>query len=219
MFVHIPKCAGTSVEDYFSALEGDFDPCELLLPDAGGRECAELRAHALPFEVQQHFTLQSIKSVLQARGQADFFERAFKFAVVRNPWARLASEAVHFKSHPIGKIADFLGDCDTITACIAKLCQVQYVDNHRFDLNQVDFLMADGAVGVDCIIRFEELQSGFEKVLAELKLPAGTLPHSKKARFGEYDYTAHYDSRTIELVGQRYQRDIEYFGYEFGGAG
>ena len=52
IFVHIPKCAGTAVEDHFSALEGDFDPCELLLP---GKPCPELREHALPFEVGRRF--------------------------------------------------------------------------------------------------------------------------------------------------------------------
>lgn len=64
LFIHIPKCAGTSVEVYFAGGDwADIDP------------------------VNKHLT------ALEAREfyGRELFEQCFKFSVVRNPWARLLS--------------------------------------------------------------------------------------------------------------------------------
>ena len=193
-------------------MEDDCDPCELFLPSEPDQLDSH-KDHVLHFEIKQHYTLQSIKDILYSQNKSEFYNNALKFAVVRNPWERIASDAMHLKRHP----EDFLKDCDTINEGIKKLCKVQHVINHRFDLNQLDFLKVDGEIAADHIIRFEDLDRGFKEVLEKLKLPTdGKLSHAKKSRYGSYNYVEYYTEETIELVRQRYKRDIEYFGYEFG---
>ena len=209
IFVHIPKCAGTSIEQYFAEMEGSYSPCKLLLPS--NRACRSHRQHILPFEVKQHYTLQSIRDILYSRGEKEFYDNAFKFAVVRNPWDRIVSDAIYLKDSPWG---DFLPDCNTPHEAITKLGNIRNVKNHRFDINQIDFLKVDGKVDVDYIIKFEDLNQGFKEVLEKLELPTNKkLGHAMPTK--HKNYAEYYTEETKALIGERYKKDVEYFGYEF----
>lgn len=64
IFIHIPKCAGTSIEVFFA-----------------GKDWAEIDAET------KHITCQM---AVEIYGR-DVWDDCFKFSVVRNPWARLLS--------------------------------------------------------------------------------------------------------------------------------
>ena len=211
IFVHIPKCAGTSIEEYFTELENNPDPHELFLPSMSPAPDS-YKEHALVFEVVQHYTLQSIKDILYSHGKSEFYDNAYKFVVVRSPWERMASSAAYLKNTPWG---DYIPDCNTVGEGIKKLCEVQHIDNHRFDINQIDFLKVDGEIAVDYIIRFEDLDKGFKEVLEKLKLPTDKkLGHAMKSN--HKNYIEYYTEETKEMIREKYKEDIEYFGYEFG---
>ncbi len=85
-----------------------------------------------------------------------------------------------------------------------------YPPNDRF---YFDLL---GSVGLDFLIRYENLQDDYTSVCARIGIPPSQLPSLKtKSRPERRHYSTYYDDRTRELVRKAYQRHIDHFGYRF----
>ena len=81
-----------------------------------------------------------------------------------------------------------------------------------------EFYFCDGHQYTDYMIRFENLQEGFDTVCRRLHLPHTTLPRSKSAvRPQGDDYRAYYTDYSRAHIARRCQRMIETFGYRFDG--
>jgi hypothetical protein len=156
--------------------------------------------------------------------EPEFFERAFKFAFVRNPWDRLHS-AFHFLR------AGGLHESD---AAWARLHLEGYADFEDFVLRglesgavrsmvhfvpQFRFLCLPGRSrpGVDFLGRFENLEADYRTVRRRLGMDvAERLMHANRSRTeGKGDYRAAYTHAMRERVGRVYRRDIRMFGYGF----
>lgn len=231
VFVHVPKTAGQSIERVFLdhlGIEWEKRGVALLRknedPDLGPPRLAHLTAA----EYVAHGYLTEPE-----------FEGMYKFAFVRNPWARLVSE-YHYRT--FDKPTDF-------RAFVLERFPVpgdddyEHGDDHyRHIMPQSRFIYdANGTCLVDYIGRFERLQSDFDAACSELGMEPVSLPHvnsrrtvpfRKRRRFREYfrfgsrksekrhsgpsAYAEMYDQETKALVGNYYAEDIENFGYVFG---
>lgn len=75
----------------------------------------------------------------------------------------------------------------------------------------------EGKICVDFLGRFERLAEDFRFVQERIGLPRNDLPWLQKAR-NAARYTDFYNKETRQIAGERFRRDIEMFGYEFGTA-
>ena len=194
IFIHIPKTAGTSVEE---ALRDE--SCQLL-PD-------EWDHARVPHAPLNHLTLQELADYdILTPAQLNSY---FKFCFVRNPWDRLVSEVFcpwmspWFKDLPVDQR-------------IRRACELAAtppgIANHL--LPQQDFVTADN-LQMDFIGRFEHLDEDFGQLCRLLGIKV-TLPHRNRSLHRPYQ--EYYDTGTQALVHTAYQRDIDAFHYTFGDA-
>lgn len=219
LFVHIPKTAGQSVEQFFMDrlhLDWDRDRETLLLQSNGDRSRGtEKLAH-----------LSASEYVECGYVSREEYSRYFKFSFVRNPWSRILSEYRYRNYFSHRSFRDFV---------LNKLPQPGWDDKYRHVMPQYDMLHdRHGNLLVDFVGRFESLQQDFDAVCEKLGITGSGLPHrnrsDKKSRGlkrrlrnmlfmnGENKLQSmadFYDEETREAVAEYYRNDIETFGYRF----
>jgi chondroitin 4-sulfotransferase 11 len=155
----------------------------------------------------------------------------FKFALVRNPWDRLVSWYMMIEQNkqliPWYKrllrrnkynllwqyvlersknFEEFIINCTG---------EVNDMDGRKsFAYNQLDYLTdEEGKVIVDFIGRFEKLELDAEIIFRKLGVENAALPHINQTPHKHY--SEYYSDKTMNIVAERYSRDIEFFGYKF----
>jgi len=188
IFVHIPKTAGLSI-------------AKALFGNAGG----------------SHVPLSTYERVFD---KAEF-DSYFKFAFVRNPWDRVVSAYAYLidgggQNEYDEKWGRTLAAYDGFEAFVTGWLTPGNVREQIHFLPQHEFVCTEGsALGVDFVGRFERIEQDFESVRKKLGI-GGALQHlnaSKRQRYASY-----YNPKTIGIVADVYQKDIELFGYDFEGS-
>lgn len=188
IFVHVPKTAGNSI---FQALFG--------VPAHGHDEAMTYR-----------------------RFDAKRFEAYYKFGFVRHPLDRLVSAYVYLNKGGIGRydqafrdkylsrVADFgefLRKLDSDKRYRRKV--MQWVHFRP----QVNFLCdPEGRPIVDYIGRYENIESDYQRIAADLKLayvsPLQVVNKTQRKNFRHY-----YDDELEAIANRLYAQDLETFGY------
>lgn len=219
LFVHVPKTAGQSIEQFFMdrlGLDWDTDRGEVLLGDNEDRgKGTQKLAHLSASEyVDCGFVPQAE------------FDGLFRFSFVRDPYTRIVSEYLYRNYFHHHSFRDFV---------LNKLPKPGWDDQYRHVMPQYDMLHdGQGRLLVDFVGRFESLQTDFDQVCQTMGIEDSELPHrnpsNKKSRNlkrrlrnflfrnGESDkksYRDFYDEETLDAVTRYYQKDIDAFGYRF----
>lgn len=162
IFVHVPKVAGTSIEQVFlDDLNLDFGNRHALFLGVNNNNDGPRRI--------SHLTIDQFKKYSFATEEQ--FDSYFKFAFVRNPIDRLFStykylgynQYLSFDKFIIKKL-DFL------------ICSEKY---GFFMLSQKDYLYIDNICSVDFIGRFENIKEDFNFVKKKLNLESSLLHKNK----------------------------------------
>lgn len=195
LFIHIQKTAGTSIR-------------ENLLQEKGTKYL--------------HYPHTMLKDARLTRRQ----QRLFKFAFVRNPWDRLYSwysmivnigPEKTFYNYVLDNCNDFSGFLeltDVILDDPVEVFKTKIPNVKSIAFNQLDYLTDNaGNVAVDFIGRFENLEEDYDFLCDKLEIKKLPLQHLNQST--RKDYREAYTAADADKVYKMYQRDIEYFGYEF----
>jgi len=200
IFVHIPKCAGTSIEKVLIPIISnytdfkDFSEAELSkywLPGNRGLQHSRLRRYERQYDIKAFFT----------------------FSIVRNPWDRAVSQIKYLKA----KTGNSVFEGNDFKKHIALYCQSkQNIWGHDLGLCQVDYLVdLKGNLAVNFIGRFEFLQIDFLSICKQLGLANSiALPHIFNSKRSKH-YSEFYDQETEEMLRHRFMKDITLFDYQF----
>jgi hypothetical protein len=219
LFVHIPKTAGQSIEQFFMSalgLDWERDRASLWLQaNDDPRRGTEKLAH-----------LSAAEYTGCGYVTPEEFSGFFKFSFVRNPWDRILSEYRYRNYFQHRSFRDFV---------LNKLPSPGWDDQYRHVMPQYDMLHDEqGNLLVDFVGRFESLQQDFDRVCGVLGIGVSTLPHRNpsdkksrdlKRRLRNFLYrngenglrhaSDFYDDEIRDAVACYYRKDIETFGYEF----
>lgn len=219
IFIHIPKCAGTSVENAL----GHYDNHTA---DRGGQDHRSIRMIEQPlFSTDLFRSRENIRELVRrvrhpygniynpnnrltvTRAQYDDY---YKFTFVRNPWARVYSwyrnvinDPVHRKNYGLNKETPFGEYLENYAGKGMIQTQTYWLKNFA------------GKIPLDFIGRFENLSDDFLSVCASRGLGEIKLPH--KIKGSSKDYREVFDQRSRELVNRIYKEEIDLFGYTFDG--
>jgi hypothetical protein len=198
IFVHIPKTGGQSIERAFLEMHGLTweGRARLLLrlnpdPSKGPGRLAHLYA-------QEYVSCGHVS--------AEDFGAFFKFAVVRNPWARVVSTYKYKGQRSGNEFGPFVRD---LFGWAQRTAETRQVDP------QVKYVRAiGGGILVDRLLRFENLSAEFAEVSRkvfgrEVPLPVSNVSSDRR------DYRTFYNDETAEIVAKVYADDIAAFGYTF----
>ena len=193
IFIHIPKCAGTSIErSLFGEAYVEWDP-----------EKKIWKQHATAVQIREYYCKN--------------YNNYYSFTFVRNPWDKLVSD--YFWMQRNLKIKDSFKNFLLLKGKFndPRLKYPPKSRRTRYDhiMPQCDFLLDDkDEPAVRFVGRFENIQSDFNTVCEEIGIQQRQLPHKNKTKHKHY--TEYYDDETRQIVAEKYAKDIERFGYKFG---
>ncbi len=226
IYVHIPKAAGQSVENFLLASLGknrkDDGADYLLRPNDNPEKGPKRLAHLTANEYIEHGYITETN-----------FNDYYKFAIVRNPWARLVS------FYKFRGFSTFI----TFPVFVNHYLPYYFEKEFWFFKPQTDFIYDnEDKVLLDYIGKLENLDIDFKQIAQKLKIDFTTLPknnHSiekglisrksfnlilKHPRLltqlnlftqNPMSYKDAYNDSTITVVNKLYERDIDLLKYAF----
>ncbi len=226
IYVHIPKAAGQSVENFLLASLGknrkDDGADYLLRPNDNLEKGPKRLAHLTANEYIEYGYITETN-----------FKGYYKFAIVRNPWARLVS------FYKFRGFSTFI----TFPVFVNHYLPYYFEKEFWFFKPQTDFIYDnEDKVLLDYIGKLENLDIDFKQIAQKLKIDFTTLPknnHSiekglisrksfnlilKHPRLltqlnlftqNPMSYKDAYNDSTITVVNKLYERDIDLLKYAF----
>jgi hypothetical protein len=188
----------------------------------------------------RHATLVPVRRQLGR----ELWDAYFKFSIVRNPWDLVVSQ-YHwgtrsdywrtYKGSVRASLSRFWTNSPRVWRNIRGLGEsvmrtllrmeevpfdffVKHMLRYYKPNNEPFYFDGSGSMGLDFVIRYENLANDYATVCERIGIPPSELPELKtKSRGERRHYSTYYDDRTREIVAKAYRRHVDHFGYRFNG--
>lgn len=207
IFIHIPKCGGSSIED-------------IIWPSKKDRTEANLWM-GLQSRYHNKYQTGGLQHLLAAQIQAevgkDIYQNYYKFSIIRNPWDKAVSQFIYMKKRQ--DLREYIGMSEddyfrTYLTLIQQKPHVQWEQQYKFIADE------NGTLMIDFVGRFEAFEKDVSGILETLKIRRNflgwnvvTIPHKNKGNRAHY--ASYYNDETRDMVHQVFREDIDRFGYQF----
>ena len=165
-------------------------------------------------------------------GEMDKYHDYTVFTVVRNPWDKLVSGWRYCRTlpYPTFKCGNDivnrnhppeLSFKETLKNLPRQVPDTEpntfsNHDYHHITRSQISILLdSNGRYIPDVVLKVENLQQDFDNLCDIINAPHIQLEHRNRSDQHKH-YTEYYDEETKQIVAEKYAKDIELFGYEFG---
>jgi chondroitin 4-sulfotransferase 11 len=207
LFIHVPKTAGTSIM--------------VTLADHGMKKLKWIdrkhRKHFRKFKNKGsvcfgHLNVSHLlsKNVISQ----SYWDNAFKFAFVRNPWDRYVSLYFYLRRFyliPGWRFEEVL-ERISVGIPIRGLYSKSMCSKRDIGLlcPQTCWVRDD----LDFVGRFENLTADWEYICSKLDIECGVLPKKRRWKFKQ-PFRKYYNNRSRALVATIYKKDLDRFGYKW----
>jgi len=202
LFIHIPKCAGTSIEKFFGY---DYDNNKYIESD---------------FKIghPKHMTLNEYSSILHRK----ILDNIFKFTIIRNPFDLVVSQ-YNYSLHSEGVLWNGQNDYEykkniTFNDYVVFLKNIKYnTIKSRLNKNvySLDEYFVSDNIKLDFIGRYENLEQDFKIICDELNISDKTLPFENKSKVNKINYQDYYNEKTKNIVYNIFKDELKKYNYDF----
>lgn len=210
MFIHPPKCAGTSIRLVLREVYNSYPGHRVLEPFG-----MDLSEEGIDYKTSVHSTLSKFIRLNDDRyGVEGRFNKHewIVFAVVRNPFDRIVSYYHHLQVNRNKRKKDSF-----LFTFHDWICDESFKDDVKNLKTYKEMFHHDGELGINNYIRLENIESDAKIVFNKLGITEYDLPSYKhNTNREDYDYTKYYNEETREKVAELFEWDINYFKYKFG---
>lgn len=203
IFIHIYRTGGNAVRKALGA-PAVHNPRDLL----GGTEV--LGVHVDAADLQQYYTNS---------GESEFFDNAFKFVFVRNPFSWLVSTYKYIKYSPGHNFHSLIKD-KSYYYFLEWYVDVAVEMNRPFGSNKysrlLDFVYDhNGNLIVDYIGKTENMNADLVHITKKLGLQLQQVSRVNKSN-NKRNWKSYYnEKRCIEFVEYHFANDLTIFGYDW----
>jgi len=218
LFIHVPKCAGTTVEQILdmSTVKNLFAtscPTKEIECIYSFENFSEIEKKRCQLKNPQHYTYKELKKILPP----DVINTYYKFAIVRNPYTRLASAYMFAKIKQSLMKKRFSDRFPSFSEFVNTQLYVDY-ETRLYDYDghletQTSFLESENGSfnELNRIFKFEQdLPECLSMLKAKTRINFDV--HSRKSTYDK-PIQELYDFNTQEIVYNFYKDDFINFGY------
>lgn len=208
IFIHIPKCAGTSVERILQIKdEKDFYTEKLtsnILAELALKNFTDEDYKICASKNKQHYTYKELSKILSE----DILKNFTKFSIVRNPYDRLVSE-YYFREKSV-KLHKNFEDFAKNVLKLNRFTRNWLYDGHLETQSSYLINEENNFNSIDKIFKFEKLN----ECAAFLTGVTGdkNMPHLRKTS-NRKPYEEYYTQELKEIVYNFYKEDFINFNY------
>lgn len=198
IFVHIGKNGGNSISKKLAP----YCVNKLVTPKAFQDGVNMFDVEDPKYGLRKHASLAEYKSALNQ----NFYARAYKFAVTRNPFDRLIS--IYYAPNRVAQ--NKVNVNNFIKSDFLKIVKQQRTFRDFVKTNDSNELTDE----LDQVLKFSKLTKDFEHLQSKLKLDMEILETGNKS-MRLCDYRNYYDDEMIQRVYDKFHEEIDFFEYAF----
>ena len=149
-----------------------------------------------------HISVQQLKLHLRE----DIWNSYFKFSFVRNPYDRFISTYFFLNRQQLVPGRDETPHMKEAIQYRPYNSMLLVAPQHRLIAER------DGAIGVDYVARYEDIQSAYERICVKIGIPSKVLTQKNSSE--HKPSRTYYDNELRKVVSEFYRTDFDFLGYD-----